>query len=421
MEKNNKQADNNPSLKENIEIIKVIKDNLIEIKTNMYARDNTDIDLELLYKYIKDKEIIGLGEATHGTKEFQNMRTRIISYLIKKLGFRIIVLEESYIHCLRINAYILNGEGTAEEAVREGLCFPWVFKTKETVLLVKMLREYNTGADEDNKVRFYGMDIAGAKNVLEPVEGYLKKVDLDLFNDKTRSNVLEKDPYFVEELFIKNKIQYIERSTEKEYYQVYRCFEVYNQWLEYRKDMTFNVRDKFMFENAKWIIENTKEYITEKVIIIGHNDHIQKGKNINPIEDKQLGYWLKDKYKDKYYNIGFEFSRGTFNSMDINTRELKVYQVDKSISHDLAVRLFEQTTIPMFYLDLAFASRESFNFKRFVSTINRYYAIGAIYDDKIDDFGIDQMIIEDMYNGIIYIKDSSSTTICEKHNGTYPI
>lgn len=105
MEEN--KTNNNPKLKENIEIMQALRANLIEIKTSTMSQDN--LDLNLLNKYIKDKELVGLGEATHGTKEFQNMRTRIISYLVENLGFRTIVLEESYSHCLRINSYILNG------------------------------------------------------------------------------------------------------------------------------------------------------------------------------------------------------------------------------------------------------------------------------------------------------------------------
>ncbi len=206
-----KLANNDPSLKENIAIVKVIKDNLIEIKTSMNNKDNTDLDL--LYKYIKNKDIIGFGEATHGTKEFQNMRTRIIVYLIEKLDFRTIVLEESYIHCLRINSYILNGMGTAEEAVRQGLLFPWVFKTEETVLLVKLLREYNITADKDNKVRFYGMDIQGANKVSQALELYIKKVDIELFNDKTKLDILIGNMFSIKELFIKNKVNYIINSS----------------------------------------------------------------------------------------------------------------------------------------------------------------------------------------------------------------
>ncbi|MBU3202125.1 erythromycin esterase family protein [Clostridium estertheticum] len=411
MQNSTKLANNDPSLKENIAIVKVIKDNLIEIKTSMYNKDNTDLDL--LYKHIKNKDIIGFGEATHGTKEFQNMRTRVIVYLIEKLNFRTILLEESYIQCLRINSYILEGRGTADGAVRQGLLFPWVFKTEETVLSVKLLREYNNNADKNNKVRFYGMDMQGANKVAQALELYIKKVDVELFNDKIKLNILKENIFSIKEVFIKNKINYIKNSSEREFSEVYHCFEVYNQWLEYSGDMTFNKRDRFMYENAKWIIENGKKYNDKKTIIAGHNDHIQKGKLINLFENKQLGYWLDDNYKEKYYNIGFEFSRGMVNSMDINTRELKVYKVDKSIKNDLAVRLFEETNIPMFYLDLNATAHESYDFKNFISTVNRYNAIGAVYDERNKNFGIDNVIIKNMYDAILYIRDSSSTTICE--------
>jgi len=263
MQQNNKQINNNPELKENQELIKVIKDNLVKIKTTINTQDNTD--LALLQEYIKNKEIIGLGEATHGTKEFQNMRTRIISYLVSDLGFRTIVLEESYSHCLRINSYILNGEGTAEEAVKEGLCYPWVFKTEETVALVKWLREYNVMADTNNKVRFYGMDFQVAQKAIEVLSLYIKKVDIsnynkikidfDFLNDKKNKvndknnkvnfENLENRISIIDKVFIDNRAKYIKNGCEREYDETYHCIQIYKQWLYYNKNgKTFHIRDK---------------------------------------------------------------------------------------------------------------------------------------------------------------------------------
>jgi erythromycin esterase len=360
------QKNNNPELNENKEIIKAIRDNLINIKTDINTQDNTD--LSLLGKYIEDKEIIGLGEATHGTKEFLNMRTRIISYFIKNLGFRTIILEESYSHCLRINSYILDGEGTAEEAVNEGLCFHWVFKTEETLALVKWLREYNITADANSKVRFYGMDFQFAQKAIEVLSCYIKKVDIDNYNkikadlnflndewnkvNDKKNNVdfedLENRISAIDKIFIDNKVRYIRNSCQGEYDEVYRCIENYRQWIDCNKNgMTFNLRDKYMFENAKWVIENSKKYNNGKVIIIAHNDHIQKGIVLSEVKNRQLGYLLDIEYKEKYYNIGFEFSRGTFYSKDINDNyKLKIFHVDKNIKNDLAARLFEKTNIP---------------------------------------------------------------------------
>jgi len=416
--------DNNPILKENIDIITAIRDNLIEIKASASTEDN--IDFKFLNQYIKDKEIIGLGEATHGTKEFQDMRTIIISHLVENLGFRTIILEESYCHSLRMNSYILNGEGTAEEAVNEGLSFAWVFKTEETLALVKWMREYNLRTDENNKVRFYGMDVQGAEKALEIIACYIRKVDLknccmvkeylELFNEKNNKTdlvALKEKLLNIEEFFINNKVHYIKNSSKREFNDVYHCIEVYKQFLEYSNERTFNARDRYMYENTKWIIENEKTYNEGKVIVIGHNDHISKSISPNMGEDRQLGYWLKKQYKEKYYNMGFEFSRGLFHSWDISTRELKIFKVDNSIKKDLAARIFEETGVPTFYIDLNSSCRRSLSLNNFISTLNRYYSIGALYDDKAEGWGVDELILGDMYDSIVYIKDSTNTTRCQ--------
>jgi len=425
MEEN--KINNNPRLKENIEIVRALRENLIEINNSTNSEDN--LDLSLLNKYIKDKELVGLGEATHGTKEFQNMRTRIISYLVQNLGFRTIVLEESYAYCLRINSYILNGEGTAEEAVTQGLCFPWAFKTQETVSLVKWMREYNIMADENSKIRFYGMDTQGGEKAIEVIAFYIRKVDFESYSmikvdlefcnekaNKTNLNRLKEKISKIEEIFKNNKNHYISNSTEREYSEVYHCIEVYKQWIKYAREKTFNIRDRYMYENTKWIIENGKKYNAGKVIVIGHNDHISKGISPSMGEDRQLGYWLHNEYKEKYYNIGFEFSRGIFYSKDINSYELKVFEVDKSIKKDLAARLFEETDISMFYLDLNTSSSESLTLKNFIAKINRYHSIGAIYDDKSDEWGVDEIILEDMYDAILYMRDSNNTTLISRNS-----
>ena len=423
MQQSNKQANNNPQFEENIKIITAIKDNLINIRSCVNTDDNTE--LTFLDKYINDKEIIGLGEDTHGTKEFQNMRTRIISYLISNLGFRTIVLEESYSHCLKLNYYILGGEGTAEEAVREGLFFPWVFKTEETIALVKCIREYNDTVNIDNKVRFYGMDLQGSEKAIEVLQFYIKKVDINNYNKiKTDLDFIShknNKPNFIglkeklsniDELFIRNRTNYIKNSSEIEYSEIYHCIETYRKWIDFSMDKTFNMRDKCMFENAKWIIENAKKYNNGKVIIIGHNDHISKGISPNTADFRQVGYWIDNEYKEKYYNIGFEFSRGLFYSKDINdSYKLKKFQVDKSIKHDLAGRLFEATNNAMFYLDLKTTAQNNHSFQDFILSINRYYSIGAVYDEEKDDFGIDHIILMNMYDAVLYIKDSSVTTI----------
>ena len=166
-----------------------------------------------------------------------------------------------------------------------------------------------------------------------------------------------------------------------------------------------------MYENTKWIIENEKKYNQGKVIAIGHNDHISKSSSPNMGEDRQLGYWLDNQYKDRYYSIGFEFSRGTFYSWSIDNYELKVFEIDNSIKKDLAARVFEETAVPVFYLNLNTLSWENPSLLNFISTVNRYNSLGAVYDDKAEGWGVDEIILKDMYDAIIYIKDSNNSTV----------
>lgn len=417
---------NNPMLKENVEITKGMKENLVEIKTSIGTDNN--LDLRFLDEYIKDKYIIGLGEATHGTKEFQNIRTRIISYLVENLGFRTIVLEESFAYCLRLNSYILNGGGTAEEAVNEGLCFPWVFKTEETLELVKWLREHNIKANEEDKVRFYGMDVQGPEKLIEAIDSYIKKADFENYSiikkylglcetkvNKNNCEILKKNIKEIEQFFIENKINYIKKSSAREYSEIYQCIEVYNKWIEYGEEKPFNIRDKAMYENTKWVIENEKKYNEGKVIVIAHNDHIGKEIFHNEEDAIPMGYLLEQEYKDKYYTICTEFSRGLFYSWDIETYELKIYEVNNSVEQDLAARIFEATDVPMFYLDFKTSASKSLSFEKFVSNVNTYRALGAVYDEKDKDWGLTEMIIGHAHDAIIYIRDTINTTVFNKN------
>jgi len=54
-------------------------------------------DLSPLKNVLKDVQIVGLGEATHGTKEFFQMKHRMLEFLVKEMGFTVLALEFNYI------------------------------------------------------------------------------------------------------------------------------------------------------------------------------------------------------------------------------------------------------------------------------------------------------------------------------------
>lgn len=59
-----------------------LKGAVIPLKT--VKAENGFKDLEPLKTILKDKKIVAMGEATHGTKEFFQMKHRMLEFLVEK-------------------------------------------------------------------------------------------------------------------------------------------------------------------------------------------------------------------------------------------------------------------------------------------------------------------------------------------------
>src|SRR3954451_25127445 len=88
-------------------------------------------DLAPLRPMLSKARIVSMGEATHGTREFFQLKHRLIEYCVSELGFTIIGIEASYTECLRVNDYVLHGTGNPAEALA-GTRF-WVWDTEEVL------------------------------------------------------------------------------------------------------------------------------------------------------------------------------------------------------------------------------------------------------------------------------------------------
>lgn len=63
-----------------------------------------------------DVLVVGLGEASHGVKEYQEMKAEVFQALVQNKGCRTFVIETDFGSALKVDAYIHGGEGTAGEA-----------------------------------------------------------------------------------------------------------------------------------------------------------------------------------------------------------------------------------------------------------------------------------------------------------------
>ena len=122
--------------------------------------DIRDVDLDPLLERIGQAKVVLLGEATHGTSEFYQMRARITRELITKRGFTIVAAEADWPDAARVNRYVRHG-APGPEAEPAFTRFPtWMWRNAEFHEFVEWLRAWNADRrDPDRRAGFYGLDL----------------------------------------------------------------------------------------------------------------------------------------------------------------------------------------------------------------------------------------------------------------------
>ncbi len=128
-----------------------INKNAYELKSDS---DSTNNDLSFLLNELRGKSIVGLGEASHGTREFYVQKTRIIEFLISKCDFKLLAFETPESMMVPINKYLQTGEGNLKELMKDMV----LYSTEEIYILFQRIRQYNKDKTSENKVVLIGID-----------------------------------------------------------------------------------------------------------------------------------------------------------------------------------------------------------------------------------------------------------------------
>ena len=86
-------------------------------------------DLQPLRRIVGDARIVALGEATHGTREFFQLKHRILEFLVNEMDFNIFAIEAPLPEAQDVNRYVLSGEGDPARALA-GM-YLWTWDTEE--------------------------------------------------------------------------------------------------------------------------------------------------------------------------------------------------------------------------------------------------------------------------------------------------
>lgn len=353
-------------------------------------------DFVPLEKMIGDARIVAMGEATHGTREFFQLKHRMLEFLVERMGFTVFAIEANWPESLAVNDYVLNGRGDPAQGLA-GLYF-WTWDTEEVLQMIEWMHNYNQDSRHRKKIKFLGFDMQATKVAVSNVIAFLQKVDPDEaragrdalapLQDWTADWESARKPADLQRKtaesinlmlanFDKRKIAYVKSSSVEEWALARHNLEIVNQaeqWLI--KGQAPSARDLAMAANVKWILDN--EPPGTKIMLWAHNAHVAAAPAPVGI-DESMGAVLRKTYGKDLLVCGLSFDHGSFQAIDEPKHGLRTFFVRPAPPDSLDGTL-AATGIPIFAVDLRTAP--SGVVSDWLNKPQRMREIGAMYDQK---------------------------------------
>lgn len=270
-------------------------------------------------------QVVGLGEASHGVKEYQELKAEVFRTLVENNGCRTFIIEGDFGNALKVDAYIHGGEGTAKEAAAT-IGFR-IYRTKEMADLLEWMRTYNETAPEGEDLHFYGMDMQQADNSKDYLFRIMEQIDPELtakyqealafLNDDAIYD-LSTDAFAEGMPKAEELLQAVDQAEEQivetcgsEAFafarecavSIYNCCDIRKSNSEYN-----DVRDHHMAEKVRWFLEHGDGSL---LFLNGHNGHVAR---TNTTFYDCLGKRLAEDLGDGYFAIGTDARVTSFNS-----------------------------------------------------------------------------------------------------------
>lgn len=313
-------------------------------------------DLRPIGNIVGDARIVELGEGTHGTSQFFQMKHRLTEYLAQNKGFTVFAIEANMPEARRVNEYVLTGRGDPKDALA-GMYF-WTWNTQEVLDLIEWMRRYN--ASGKGHMEFWGFDLQTPNVAMDSVRAFVRRADtayavtldsayahIDSVVREQRANTQSAAAwsYWQSEA---DRVHTHLASRRDAYVAAGRdslevAWAIQNALIveqAARSSRSSGSRDSSMAANVQWIAAH--QPAGTKMVLWAHNGHVARNPN-------WMGAHLAARYGDAMRVIGFSLGDGDFTA--VGPRGLSSYPAATPQPGSLE-DVFRATGIPRFALDL---------------------------------------------------------------------
>lgn len=405
----------------------------------------TTEDLSFLKEAVHDKRIVVLGESTHGAKEMNQSKIRMIKYLHEEMGYDVIAFETGLGEAAAVQQNFDNL--TATEAMKQSLYVVWQTEEVEQLFIYmkeqkekgkpltlsgfdmnlfykssfhsyanewlqkvspEVASEFNAAVSELIELNKYydpkkTYPYDQFKMEIQPVINKLEKVRTFIQNHKSKlTQVAPNASYDVN--FLEKSIN-IRIDAIKTHLDAEMKFKggIYSPKIA---DYATYIRDQKMVQNFAWLTE--MQYKNKKIIVWGHNYHIRK-QNSKMILDftkvQQYNYvgpnmmdYLPQRIKNQMYTIGvFAYSGSSWD--DGNEDIIPVHNEHEEQSIE---KIISTVGSPHVFVNLKGESNRPETSWMFTSTAASYWGI----KDKEEI-----MIPTEQYDGILWLEKTTPSVL----------
>jgi erythromycin esterase-like protein len=180
------QTNNQPDSRPDPRTVEWIAAHAVRLKTPEAGHGFAD--MKPLRKIIGNARIVSLGEATHGTREFFQLKHRMLEFLASEMGFTIFTIEANMPEAYRLNDYVLNGTGDPAKLLK-GMYF-WTWDTQEVLEMIKWMREFNKSGK--GRVQFTGFDMQTPDVAIGIVRDFVARHDVPFVGEVDQAAAITK-------------------------------------------------------------------------------------------------------------------------------------------------------------------------------------------------------------------------------------
>jgi erythromycin esterase-like protein len=335
---------------------------------------------------IGDARLVLIGEASHGTHEFYQIRAELTKALIATKGFNLVAVEADWPDAYRVNRWVRHAarETGAVDALGDFTRFPrWMWRNSDVVEFAEWLHAQNAARPPEGRTGFYGLDLYSMHASADAVLEYLRKVDPQAAERaRERYACFGSDPQAYgyaaslglsrscEDDVVAELLELRRRAADyanrdgriaaDDYFfaeqnaRLVRNAEAYYRAMFGGHVESWNLRDTHMMETLQALVAHvTRTSGSARAAVWAHNSHLgdARSTHMGHLGELNLGQLVREQHGDEACLIGFTTHTGTVTAASDWNEPSERKRVRPSLKGSYE-RLFHEVGIARFALRL---------------------------------------------------------------------